>query len=165
MAVDLGVFLVSVLSWSSLCFSFVFCVACCWSGGLFLCRCRCRGRSLSGPFFLVFRCRSRRRCAVCLASRFRVLCRCSPDSRAEFWVPLVVEKCYVSQHLEFVHHVPPVFVQAVDVIDFFFSFKFCRILRTIPFLILELCTNFMLCLLYTSPSPRDRQKSRMPSSA
>ena len=23
----------------------------------------------------------------------------------------------------------------------------------------------MLCLLYTSPSPRDRQKSRMPSSA
>ena len=25
--------------------------------------------------------------------------------------------------------------------------------------------NFLLCLLYTSPSPRDRQKSRMPSSA
>ena len=24
---------------------------------------------------------------------------------------------------------------------------------------------FMVCLLYTSPSPRDRQKSRMPSSA
>ena len=24
---------------------------------------------------------------------------------------------------------------------------------------------FMICLLYTSPSPRDRQKSRMPSSA
>ena len=24
---------------------------------------------------------------------------------------------------------------------------------------------FVLCLLYTSPSPRDRQKSRMPSSA
>ena len=24
---------------------------------------------------------------------------------------------------------------------------------------------FMACLLYTSPSPRDRQKSRMPSSA
>ena len=32
----------------------------------------------------------------------------------------------------------------------------------------ELNTNlkvFMICLLYTSPSPRDRQKSRMPSSA
>ena len=28
---------------------------------------------------------------------------------------------------------------------------------------LSLMTNF--CLLYTSPSPRDRQKSRMPSSA
>ena len=26
-------------------------------------------------------------------------------------------------------------------------------------------TPFDLCLLYTSPSPRDRQKSRMPSSA
>ena len=26
-------------------------------------------------------------------------------------------------------------------------------------------TKFPFCLLYTSPSPRDRQKSRMPSSA
>ena len=26
-------------------------------------------------------------------------------------------------------------------------------------------TTFQACLLYTSPSPRDRQKSRMPSSA
>ena len=26
-------------------------------------------------------------------------------------------------------------------------------------------TQIMICLLYTSPSPRDRQKSRMPSSA
>ena len=26
-------------------------------------------------------------------------------------------------------------------------------------------TSFISCLLYTSPSPRDRQKSRMPSSA
>ena len=26
-------------------------------------------------------------------------------------------------------------------------------------------TNYKICLLYTSPSPRDRQKSRMPSSA
>ena len=25
--------------------------------------------------------------------------------------------------------------------------------------------NYLFCLLYTSPSPRDRQKSRMPSSA
>ena len=25
--------------------------------------------------------------------------------------------------------------------------------------------QYILCLLYTSPSPRDRQKSRMPSSA
>ena len=27
------------------------------------------------------------------------------------------------------------------------------------------CAEFRTCLLYTSPSPRDRQKSRMPSSA
>ena len=31
--------------------------------------------------------------------------------------------------------------------------------------IAEYLTQFYYCLLYTSPSPRDRQKSRMPSSA
>ena len=30
---------------------------------------------------------------------------------------------------------------------------------------IELVTDNKVCLLYTSPSPRDRQKSRMPSSA
>ena len=29
----------------------------------------------------------------------------------------------------------------------------------------ETVENYLFCLLYTSPSPRDRQKSRMPSSA
>ena len=29
----------------------------------------------------------------------------------------------------------------------------------------EMMDQFLTCLLYTSPSPRDRQKSRMPSSA
>ena len=29
----------------------------------------------------------------------------------------------------------------------------------------ELVDSYKVCLLYTSPSPRDRQKSRMPSSA
>ena len=32
-------------------------------------------------------------------------------------------------------------------------------------LVLEGMGNDQICLLYTSPSPRDRQKSRMPSSA
>ena len=32
-------------------------------------------------------------------------------------------------------------------------------------LALELGVDYQYCLLYTSPSPRDRQKSRMPSSA
>ena len=31
--------------------------------------------------------------------------------------------------------------------------------------IIDLYPNVKLCLLYTSPSPRDRQKYRMPSSA
>ena len=30
---------------------------------------------------------------------------------------------------------------------------------------MEESSNILTCLLYTSPSPRDRQKSRMPSSA
>ena len=30
---------------------------------------------------------------------------------------------------------------------------------------IALCVLYIGCLLYTSPSPRDRQKSRMPSSA
>ena len=30
---------------------------------------------------------------------------------------------------------------------------------------MNFCDNNNSCLLYTSPSPRDRQKSRMPSSA
>ena len=33
------------------------------------------------------------------------------------------------------------------------------------FLLLDLIYVLLICLLYTSPSPRDRQKSRMPSSA
>ena len=32
-------------------------------------------------------------------------------------------------------------------------------------LIQEITKEYNICLLYTSPSPRDRQKSRMPSSA
>ena len=32
-------------------------------------------------------------------------------------------------------------------------------------LMLKLMQDYKVCLLYTSPSPRDRQKSRMPSSA
>ena len=31
--------------------------------------------------------------------------------------------------------------------------------------LIELIARSLACLLYTSPSPRDRQKSRMPSSA
>ena len=38
----------------------------------------------------------------------------------------------------------------------------CDLLSTPP--VLRHATNYF-CLLYTSPSPRDRQKSRMPSSA
>ena len=37
--------------------------------------------------------------------------------------------------------------------------------RTEPFRLVRAPTEANSCLLYTSPSPRDRQKSRMPSSA
>ena len=37
--------------------------------------------------------------------------------------------------------------------------------RHVPLQIGESCLWLLPCLLYTSPSPRDRQKSRMPSSA
>ena len=37
--------------------------------------------------------------------------------------------------------------------------------RMKPFIFGERNKIHILCLLYTSPSPRDRQKSRMPSSA
>ena len=48
--------------------------------------------------------------------------------------------------------------------------QYCSILRSLAHLKLtshdvKLIELFMDCLLYTSPSPRDRQKSRMPSSA
>ena len=29
----------------------------------------------------------------------------------------------------------------------------------------ETCDDYIICLLYTSPSPRDKRQSRMPSSA
>ena len=35
----------------------------------------------------------------------------------------------------------------------------------VAFLITDLANRFYGCLLYTSPSPRDRTRSRMPSSA
>ena len=37
--------------------------------------------------------------------------------------------------------------------------------RAIPPLMSEIATKINNCLLYTSPSPRDRTRSRMPSSA
>ena len=38
-------------------------------------------------------------------------------------------------------------------------------LRACPHLTVDRIGDNLICLLYTSPSPRDRQKSRMPSSA
>ena len=40
-----------------------------------------------------------------------------------------------------------------------------HIFKTLEYQILDQESKLYSCLLYTSPSPRDRQKSRMPSSA
>ena len=49
--------------------------------------------------------------------------------------------------------------------DGFFDTEFVRPKPDDVFRIVFLGDSFGVCLLYTSPSPRDRQKSRMPSSA
>ena len=41
----------------------------------------------------------------------------------------------------------------------------CHMIPLIPFLASIGLTSFYFCLLYTSPSPRDKRQSRMPSSA
>ena len=43
--------------------------------------------------------------------------------------------------------------------------SFLMLLLYIGLLLSAIAVAYSTCLLYTSPSPRDRQKSRMPSSA
>ena len=52
-------------------------------------------------------------------------------------------------------------------IDFSYTSFLKRAIKTLTAILQEngLELKFNTCLLYTSPSPRDRQKSRMPSSA
>ena len=47
------------------------------------------------------------------------------------------------------------------------EFNFSNFIEAFSFMtkIALICEKYNHCLLYTSPSPRDRQKSRMPSSA
>ena len=53
---------------------------------------------------------------------------------------------------------------ADEQVDSFSKLKFKKnVFKSLSFICKHL--DFKLCLLYTSPSPRDRQKSRMPSSA
>ena len=51
------------------------------------------------------------------------------------------------------------------IIPFGYFFYFDKALSKFKKLTIIFGILFLLCLLYTSPSPRDRQKSRMPSSA
>ena len=46
-------------------------------------------------------------------------------------------------------------------------YSYCRAVDSRDWDAVRACfaSNATICLLYTSPSPRDRQKSRMPSSA
>ena len=51
----------------------------------------------------------------------------------------------------------------------YFARKYIKIVSLdsglVPFSLYDFQEKLISCLLYTSPSPRDRQKSRMPSSA
>ena len=62
----------------------------------------------------------------------------------------------------------------IDVTDTAMSYSTEQTLNTVSIIVLNISWIYLLhylyvllcvCLLYTSPSPRDRQKSRMPSSA
>ena len=94
----------------------------------------------------------------------------------------MVQKIYfVGTHAEVAHHAAPIeeimpleIVSASEVVEkakrgdlaVFFSEHFDRFRDcVIQLKSKNVATLYMICLLYTSPSPRDRQKSRMPSSA
>ena len=59
------------------------------------------------------------------------------------------------------------FLIAILILETFMIGVFCSLDLVVFYLFFEagLIPMFLICLLYTSPSPRDRQKSRMPSSA
>ena len=50
-------------------------------------------------------------------------------------------------------------------IKIMFAILICIPLAAVSYFFLKKLVEQISCLLYTSPSPRDRQKSRMPSSA
>ena len=54
--------------------------------------------------------------------------------------------------------------QYVDILARSFSFERYQAFE-VNQMVVQFASQVMDCLLYTSPSPRDRQKSRMPSSA
>src|SRR5678810_1056015 len=62
---------------------------------------------------------------------------------------------------------PPIGALPYIVLTFglIFGWYFSSSRMILSLLVLTLADQAMSCLLYTSPSPRDRQKSRMPSSA
>ena len=57
----------------------------------------------------------------------------------------------------------PCYNEGTSIADVVFDFR--RILPGHRIFVYDNNSNDNTCLLYTSPSPRDRQKSRMPSSA
>ena len=52
-----------------------------------------------------------------------------------------------------------------EISDSFYSDVISESIRIFSFLVLVSVIQYFICLLYTSPSPRDRTRSRMPSSA
>eukprot|EP01015_Nassula_variabilis_P011746 TRINITY_DN19503_c0_g1_i1.p1 TRINITY_DN19503_c0_g1~~TRINITY_DN19503_c0_g1_i1.p1 ORF type:complete len:205 (+),score=93.16 TRINITY_DN19503_c0_g1_i1:11-625(+) len=96
--------------------------------------------------------------------------RCPPGSKVK--VRVSYQKLLKGWVLNSLHHRPPKALNKRSLLKAFSSTKFFQNTE-IDWVEagLQVCRqgynmlNLLICLLYTSPSPRDRQKSRMPSSA
>ena len=77
-----------------------------------------------------------------------------------------VQSNTIAESLRTQYHISPVITGIIlAVITAIIIFGGVRSIATLSSLIVPIMAIVYVCLLYTSPSPRDRQKSRMPSSA
>ena len=73
--------------------------------------------------------------------------------------------CYALQERDIVPGREISIIGFDDVADASFATPSLTTIQTQPYKLGQLLAKTIICLLYTSPSPRDRTRSRMPSSA